>query len=116
VGARRNTPKRITKMPPILVSKKRYSSSAAPPKPNRLPKTMNTELKPTIYRTPFTKILRLALALVSGFLSSSAEAPLIKLKYPGTRGRVQGAKNVRMPATNAGITKAEASMMLLYAE
>jgi|ETNmetMinimDraft_20_1059909.scaffolds.fasta_scaffold159677_1 thioredoxin reductase len=31
-------------------------------------------------------------------------APLIKAKYPGTSGKVQGARKVRMPAINEGIT------------
>ena len=47
-----------------------------------------------------------------GSLSSSIEVPLIKVIYPGTRGRVQGARKVRIPAIKEGIIRAVSSIMI----
>jgi len=51
------------------------------------------------------KIFHLATLAFFGSLRSSNEAPLIKPRYPGTRGRVQGARKVKMPAIRAGIIR-----------
>lgn len=98
------SPKTITKTPPILPNHNLYGvRNVAPINPTSVPKIIKTALNPTIKKKPFRKIFQRALFAFSGSFKSSREAPLINPKYPGTKGRVQGAKKVRIPAIKAGI-------------
>lgn len=47
----------------------------------------------------------------SGSRISAAEAQLINAKYPGTKGRVHGARKVKIPETNAGIASTSKFMV-----
>jgi len=59
-----------------------------------VPSKMNTRLNPIMNATPFQNILPLLRS------RSSVPAPLINARYPGTNGKVHGAKKVRSPAKN----------------
>ena len=100
------SPKIITKIPPILESHNLYGTrNLAPTKPTRVPIIIKTALKPIIKNKPFKNIFQRAFFDFSGSFKSSRDAPLINPKYPGTSGSVQGARNVRMPAINAGMIR-----------
>src|SRR3989338_1560353 len=75
-----NSPKNTTKMPPIRENQILYLKSAAPPRPNKLPRTIKTKLKPITYRTQFKKIFFRAILAFVGSCRSFAETPLINPK------------------------------------
>jgi len=106
-GSRRapimKNPKSITKMPPIRESQILYWARAEPPRPKRLPSSMKIRLKPITNKSPFKKIFLRADFDFSGSCKSCTETPLMNPKYPGTKGSVQGARKVRIPAINAGM-------------
>lgn len=108
-GSRRTpimkSPKNITKIPPIRESQIRYWTRAEPTSPKRLPSSIKIKLNPIINKRPLKNIFCRADFNFSGSCKSCAETPLINPKYPGTRGSVQGARKVRMPAINAGIMR-----------
>lgn len=99
------SPNRITSAPPARVSHILYGVSPCPTKPASVPKTIKTIAKPIMKVIPFTKIFLRAYFALSGSFKSSADTPLIKPKYAGTSGSVQGARNVISPATNADMIK-----------
>jgi len=61
---------------------------------------MKTNEKPATYKTVEVKTFFLISALILS-VSSSNEKPVIKVKYTGISGSIQGEKKERSPAKNA---------------
>jgi len=93
----------MTRIPPMRESHIRYGINPCPTIPARVPKRMNTILKPNIKKSPFKKIFFREFFTITGFLKSTADTPLINPRYAGTNGKVHGARKVKIPATNADI-------------
>src|SRR3989344_6160681 len=106
-GASKKNPNKITNTPPSVINKSLYWKNNEPPSPNNVPNAIKTALNPITYKTPFRKIFERAFFAFSGCCKSESDEPEIKLKYPGTRGSVHGAKNVMIPAIKAEIIKAK---------
>src|SRR3989344_3986433 len=93
-------PKKIINILPNRLNQILYgASTVAPTKPISVPEIMNTMLKPITKNKPFKKILRRVLSGVVMLFKLLSGTPLINARYPGTKGRVQGARNVSRPAT-----------------
>ena len=76
--------------PPALTIIGRHLARFIPSPANTLPNKIKIAVNPKIKNMAF-------------LISRYRETPPANPKYPGTNGKVHGAKNISAPATNAGI-------------
>ena len=88
-------------IPPTFVITFWYCINTRPNELASTPNVINIIEKPSTKKNPFRTIFHFADRLVSLFDNSSLETPEINPRYAGTSGSVQGARNVKIPATNA---------------
>ena len=114
-GARTNpssmNPKKSTRIPPILPNTNRYSFNKPPNDPASAPAATKMHVNPRIKNSPFLTIVLRTSRRRNGSARSAAGMPLIKARYPGMTGSVQGARNMRTPARKAGMMSVTSSML-----
>ncbi len=101
------SPKRIIRAPAARPSVSRHGPKSPPKLAAKSPSNINTTENPITNAMAFINI-RLLLFPIDPW-----GTPAINAKYPGTMGRVHGAKNIKTPATNAP-TNSGRSIGLLY--